>query len=106
MNLREPRVITPRPQLDSEPGENWRARGLCAQIGPNDDLWMPGKGQPARTAKAICLSGCPSIRPCLLFALNSERALEGVWGGTSERERRPLRRKWQSRKARREGRAA
>ncbi|GAB3884474.1 WhiB family transcriptional regulator [Terrabacter terrigena] len=99
IRLHEPRVITPRPQLDSEPSHDWRVLGLCAQTGPVDDVWLPSKGQPARHGKAICLSGCPVIRECLLFALNSDRQLEGVWGGTSESERRVLRRKWRARKA-------
>lgn len=39
-------------------------------------------------AKAVC-AGCPVRSACLAFAL--ERDLEGVWGGTTEDERRALR---------------
>jgi WhiB family redox-sensing transcriptional regulator len=39
-------------------------------------------------AKAVC-AGCPVRSACLVFAL--ERDLEGVWGGTTEDERRALR---------------
>jgi WhiB family redox-sensing transcriptional regulator len=40
-------------------------------------------------AKAVC-AGCPVREACLEFALaNAERW--GVWGGTSERQRRAMR---------------
>lgn len=40
-------------------------------------------------AKRICL-GCPVQRECLEYAVDNGEA--GVWGGTSERERRRIRR--------------
>ena len=42
------------------------------------------------TARAVAVChGCPEQKPCLDFALaNGER---GVWGGTSERERKKMR---------------
>ena len=43
-------------------------------------------------AKALC-SGC-QVRPvCLLYALETNQAT-GVWGGTTDDERRALRRTW------------
>ncbi len=43
-------------------------------------------------AKAVCES-CPSLTPCLEFALMTNQDT-GVWGGTSEDERRKLRKTW------------
>lgn len=42
------------------------------------------------TARAVAVcQDCPVIKPCLEFALdNGER---GIWGGTSERQRRKMR---------------
>jgi WhiB family redox-sensing transcriptional regulator len=47
------------------------------------------------TAKEIC-SGCPVRTECLDFAITSNQEF-GVWGGTSEDERRVLRRQWRAR---------
>lgn len=78
---------------------DWRTQGLCAQTGPVDDVWLPGKGRnSSNAAKAICRE-CPVIAQCFLFAMDAPRQLEGVFGGMTEKERRPWRRKWQARKA-------
>jgi WhiB family redox-sensing transcriptional regulator len=39
-------------------------------------------------ARKICAT-CPAIEPCLEYALEN-RIDHGVWGGTSERERRRI----------------
>ncbi len=44
------------------------------------------------TAKAVC-DTCSSKAPCLEFAMITNQD-SGVWGGTSEEERRKLRRAW------------
>lgn len=54
------------------------------------DLFFPERGQDATAAKAICQT-CPSIEPCLHYALVNNIE-EGIWGGASERRRRILRR--------------
>ena len=57
-------------------------RGATGFMYPSD-----ARGVPA--AKAVC-AGCPVRQACLEFALaNDERW--GVWGGTSERQRRAMR---------------
>jgi WhiB family redox-sensing transcriptional regulator len=43
-------------------------------------------------AKAVC-EECPVKAPCLQFALETNQD-SGIWGGTSEDERRRLRRTW------------
>lgn len=51
------------------------------------DLFFPSVGASTREAKAIC-SECPAKEACLDHGL---REKYGIWGSTSERERRRLR---------------
>lgn len=68
--------------------DHWQEQGLCAQVGWA--AFFPEKGEPAEAAKRIC-AGCGVRAECLEYAL-TERIAEGVWGGTTERERRKIRR--------------
>jgi len=43
-------------------------------------------------AKAIC-AACPVMDDCLSYALETNQR-SGIWGGTTEKERKSLRRKW------------
>ncbi len=61
----------------------WMASGACRDR--PDVTWFPEKGQSAAPAKAVC-AGCPTRARCLEYAI--ETGVEGVWGGTSTRERR------------------
>jgi len=70
----------------------WMEYGLCA-AGTAPDTWFPENGNrgttdPAvRAAKAIC-AVCPVALQCLEHALL--RGESGIWGGTTERERRVI----------------
>jgi len=65
----------------------WMVDALCAQTDP--EVFFPEKGGSSRAAKAICAK-C-TVRPqCLSYALTGSMA-HGVWGGTTEHERRRLR---------------
>lgn len=64
-------------------------RALCAQTDP--ERWFPDKGDNAGPAVAIC-SHCPLLEPCLSYALD-DPATVGVWGGTTQIQRRRLRRR-------------
>jgi len=64
----------------------WWFAGLCAQTDP--ELFFPERGGSTRAAKAVC-AGCPARAQCLEHALTHDERY-GVWGGTSERERRRL----------------
>jgi len=67
---------------------SWQARANC--IGVDPDIFFPERGASTREAKSIC-NACEVRADCLDYALeNSEKF--GIWGGTSERERRRLRR--------------
>jgi WhiB family redox-sensing transcriptional regulator len=51
-------------------------------------LFFPSDGIGVQSAQRIC-SECPVKGPCLEYALDN-RVDHGVWGGTSERERRRI----------------
>lgn len=70
---------------------DWRHTALCLEEDP--ELFFPiGSTGPAarqvEQAKVVC-GRCPSVAPCLSWALETGQD-SGVWGGTSEDERRTL----------------
>jgi len=65
---------------------DWRASAVCAQTDP--ELFFPEKATQSRDARAVC-ARCPVCSKCLEDALTHNREY-GVWGGTTERERRKL----------------
>ncbi|CAL9355099.1 WhiB family transcriptional regulator [Streptomyces sp. enrichment culture] len=74
--------------------DDWRKRAACRDEDP--DLFFPiGTTGPAliqtRQAKSVC-ERCPVREACLRFALETRQEI-GVWGGTSESERRLLARR-------------
>ncbi len=86
-------------RLDQDPDVSWRKHASCRDTDP--DLFFPvGTTGLAVSqideAKAVCM-GCPAQIQCLEFALIANQDT-GVWGGSSEEERRQLRRKYLSRR--------
>ncbi len=80
---------------------DWRDLSACRDTSP--DLFFPvGTTGPAieqiAQAKAVCAT-CEVQGPCLEFAMVTNQD-SGVWGGTSEEERRKLRRAWLARQRR------
>ncbi|MCL1840846.1 MAG: WhiB family transcriptional regulator [Propionibacteriaceae bacterium] len=67
----------------------WQDRALCAQTDP--EAFFPDKGGSTREAKGVC-AHCEVREPCLEYAITHDERF-GIWGGTSERERRKLRRR-------------
>jgi WhiB family transcriptional regulator, redox-sensing transcriptional regulator len=72
--------------------EDWRDDGACLHADP--DLFFPvsATGPALRQvdeAKRICRA-CPVQAPCLAWALR-QGVSSGVWGGTTEEERRAIR---------------
>lgn len=63
------------------------ASALCAQVDPA--VWFPEKGESNTAAKAIC-HRCDLEAACLTTAL-ADPELEGIWGGTTHRERQTMR---------------
>jgi WhiB family redox-sensing transcriptional regulator len=81
-----------RPRLaerrDSAPVDDWRDAALCRDYDP--EWWFPvGHTGPAlaqvEEAKQVCRR-CPVIDECLDLAIRTGAV--GVWGGTTEDERR------------------
>jgi WhiB family transcriptional regulator, redox-sensing transcriptional regulator len=66
----------------------WVDQALCTEV-DTGDLWFPEKGGSSRQAKRVC-AGCPVRQACLEYALEHDIRW-GVWGGTSERQRRSMR---------------
>jgi WhiB family redox-sensing transcriptional regulator len=64
----------------------WRQQAACCGVDP--EIFHPATEEEAEPAKAICAS-CVVRDPCLQHAL-AYRELEGIWGGTTGRERRRL----------------
>lgn len=75
--------------------DDWRMKASCRSVDP--DLFFPvGTTGLAldqiEQAKAVCRA-CDARSACLEFALSTNQE-SGVWGATSEEERRKLRKQW------------
>ena len=71
------------------PDLSWLDAGLCAQTDP--EAFFPDKSGTNTDAKRTC-AACDVTAACLAYAL-ADPSIEGVWGGTSQRERQAMRRK-------------
>ena len=92
-------LTTTTPQYDgrsSNPVENiflrlerpsWHAAAACNGVGAQ--AFFPGRGESAELAKRFC-DTCTVVTECLDSAL--EHGDNGVWAGTSGRQRRKIRR--------------
>jgi superfamily II DNA or RNA helicase len=72
--------------LDGLPSD-WRQLGACRDSAAE---FFPERGASAREAKVVCAE-CPVRSACLASALRHNEKF-GVWAGTSERQRRQIRR--------------
>ncbi|MEI8001534.1 MAG: WhiB family transcriptional regulator [Actinomycetes bacterium] len=75
--------------------EHWRGRSACLDSDP--DVFFPvgvtGNAlEQIETAQRIC-TACHVQQECLEFALATNQEA-GIWGGTTEEERRKLRKTW------------
>ncbi len=81
--------------------DDWRSHSACRDTDP--DLFFPigttgAALEQIAAAKAVCAT-CEAQSACLEFALATNQE-SGVWGGTSEEERRKLRKAWLARQRR------
>ncbi|MDH3190921.1 MAG: WhiB family transcriptional regulator [Acidimicrobiia bacterium] len=86
-------------RLDAIPINDWKDRAAC--IGYPDELFFPiGEINESQIEMAleICAS-CKVTEECLEYALESNQRA-GIWGGTTESERKSLRRKWMAERRR------
>lgn len=70
---------------------DWMDDALCRQISP--DIFHPTVQEQsiANKAKKVCVN-CPVISNCLDYAL-SMPGITGIYAGTTEKERRQMRRR-------------
>ncbi|MBK6016306.1 WhiB family transcriptional regulator [Streptomyces sp. MBT53] len=71
---------------------HWRERAACLHVDP--DLFFPISNSGLTLlqideAKAVC-GRCPVADQCLEWAMRVGQP-DGIWGGTTERERRAMR---------------
>lgn len=66
----------------------WKSAAACRTV--DTSIFFPDNDAAAAPALAVC-ARCPVREECLDFALQT-RQHEGIWGGTTESERRRLRR--------------
>lgn len=72
------------------PPQGWRQLGSCFGAPSLTTSFYPERGETVRQAKMVC-AGCLVRTACLADAcIVGEK--HGIWGGTSERERRQIRR--------------
>ena len=64
----------------------WMAWAACRD--ESSELFVPGRGEDFRPAKAIC-PGCSVRAECLDYAMADDQIV-GIWGGKSGRDRRKL----------------
>lgn len=69
-------------------GQEWRGSALCAQVGP--EAFFVEKGGDTRIARQLC-AACEVTDECLRYALDTREEF-GIWGGTSPRQRKKMRR--------------
>lgn len=67
---------------------SWQAKAACLEVEP--EIFFPERGGSSKAARSVC-SRCEVRVQCLRYALRNREQF-GIWGGTSERERRKLRR--------------
>lgn len=81
-------------RVQSESADHdWMMLAACRE---SDVDFHPDNARDVNTAIAVCET-CPVREDCLIFAFEHNED-HGVWGGTSERGRRRLRRVWRDRR--------
>jgi WhiB family redox-sensing transcriptional regulator len=68
---------------------SWQKHALCR--GAGTDAFIRGPKDAYEAAKRVC-AVCQVQRECLEYAL-ADRDLTGCWGGTTDAERREMRRR-------------
>lgn len=66
---------------------NWMDDAACTEIGL--EPFFPDPNINAKRAKESC-GRCPVKADCIAYALSFPGEIDGIWGGTSKRERRSM----------------
>ena len=69
------------------PAGNWQQDAACK--GMDTRLFFPARGESSPEAESAC-GRCPVRLECAEYAIGSGQRF-GIWGGTSERQRRRVR---------------
>ena len=81
--------------------DDWRDRAACRDTDP--DLFSPSAVRARRSSRSSrprrFAPHCDARTSCLEFALATNQE-SGIWGGTTEEERRKLRKVWLARQRR------
>jgi WhiB family transcriptional regulator, redox-sensing transcriptional regulator len=78
-----------RAEAPGDHGTDWREDAACA--GHDPELWhQPPSNEHARRFAIDVCKGCPVRDACLTEAL-ADRSLAGIWGATTENQRRNFR---------------
>lgn len=72
--------------LDELDIPEFMGHGLCAQTDPEE--FFPEHGESTALAQRVC-GACPVRAECLEYALDRGERY-GIWGGTSEQQRRAM----------------
>ena len=67
----------------------WRAKAACRDL--DTEIFFPDSESEAAPALEVCAS-CPVRMECLEWAI-ATRQHDGIWGGTTETERKRIRRR-------------
>lgn len=70
--------------------DRWWERAACK--GMDTALWYPQRGDTHGHARSIC-EQCPVQEQCRQEAFDRHETF-GIWGGTSERQRKKQRKQW------------
>ena len=70
----------------------WHKDAACLDADP--EIFFPERGGSSKEARSYC-ERCPVVEECLSYALENHEEY-GIWGNTSDRERRGLRRQRRS----------
>lgn len=80
-------ILRHQPQGLTRTLPSWMDQAACASH--NDpDLWFPERGEGDREQEALGICGGCQVRPACLADVLSLPAQPGIWGGTTESERR------------------
>lgn len=83
-------------EVENDPTRDWRDQAVCSSEEVTQIFFPVGVTGAAavqiQDAKTVCVE-CPVRQECLEYAITTNQEY-GIWGGTSEEERRVLRRKW------------
>jgi len=70
--------------LTVTPDMEWMDNALCREV--DYELFFPDAGGSSKTARKVC-DKCEVKTECLAFALTFPSMI-GIWGGTTEKQRR------------------